>query len=118
MAGTGKRADAKKPSIWSDPHYFGRFGFTPKGVKEKIKAVNLSYFEEHFEKLVKEKKIEHKEGIYVIDLSKIGFNKLLGTGNVSKKFRFIAKYASSGAVDKVKKNGGEVVTLEEKKETQ
>ena len=27
MAGSGKRADSKKPSIWKDKRYFGKFGF-------------------------------------------------------------------------------------------
>ena len=26
MAGSGKRADSKKPSVWADANYFGKHG--------------------------------------------------------------------------------------------
>ena len=30
MAGTGKRADQNKPSIWKNKKYFGKYGFKKK----------------------------------------------------------------------------------------
>jgi large subunit ribosomal protein L15 len=108
MAGTGKRADTKKPSIWKDAHYFGKWGFRQKGPKRKIIPVNLSFFEDNCEKLLGEKKIEHQNGVYIIDLAAVGFNKLLGGGVVTKKFKFKATYASQKAIDKVKEKGGDV----------
>ena len=110
MAGTGKRADAKKPSIWKNKKYFGKFGFKSKS--KKIKAINLSYFEEKLDMLLADKKIEQKEGFYVIDLLPLGFNKLLGNGKITKKCKFKAKYASQKAIEKVKKSGGEIILTE------
>lgn len=112
MAGTGKRADSMKPSIWKNIKYFGKFGFVKKGSKEKIIPINIAYFEEHLDKLFKDKKIEQKDNFYVVNLNLLGFNKLLGTGKPTKKFKFITKYASKGAIEKVKKSGGEVVVQE------
>lgn len=112
MAGTGKRADSIKPLIWGNPLYFGRHGFIKKGPKKKIIPINISYFEENFDTLLKEKKIEHKDSMYVAELEKLGFNKLLGAGKITKKFKFITKYAAKGAVEKVKKSGGDVVLQE------
>jgi len=109
MAGTGKRADTVKPLIWDNLKYFGRYGFRKKGPKEKIVPINISYFEEHFDRLLKEKKIEQKDGMYLVEIEKLGFNKLLGAGKVTKKFKLITKYAAKTAVEKVKKSGGDVI---------
>jgi len=115
MAGTGKRGDAKKPGIWKDKKYFGKHGFKrPKKITIKIKAINLKTIEQGIESLLSKKLIEKKNDTYVIDLKKLGFNKLLSTGKVTKKFNIKCEYASKKAVEKIKKAGGDIV-LEEKK---
>ena len=111
MAGTGKRADQKKPSIWKDKDYFGKHGFISKTPKVKIKAVNVMYIEQHISKFISEKLISKDGTSYSVDLEKLGFNKLLGDGRVSMKFRIKAPYASKSAVEKVKEAGGEVTGL-------
>jgi len=100
-AGTGKRGDAMKSSYWKDKKYFGKYGFKKKGVKKEVKAVNIDYIEENLNRFLKEGD--------VIDLEKFGYNKLLGKGNVKSKLKIKVESASSGAVEKVKKAGGEVV---------
>lgn len=115
MAGTGKRGDAKKPSIWKDKKYFGKHGFKrPKKITIEIKAINLKTIEQNLESLLSKKLIEKKNDSYVIDLKKLGFNKLLSTGKVTKKFSIKCEYASKKAIDKIKKAGGNII-LEEKK---
>ena len=108
MAGTGKSADTRKPSIWKE-EYFGKFGFNPKGLKEEIKTVDLRFIGENLDRLVKEKLMAKEGDYYVLDLAKLNFNKLLGNGRATKKFKITAKYASSSAIEKVKKVGGEVL---------
>lgn len=108
MAGTGKRADSIKPSIWKDTKYFGKHGFIPKGIKEKINAVNIDFIEENLVKFLGKNLISKEKDVYVIDLKKLGYNKLLGNGKVSNKFRIITKYASGNAVEKIKQAGGEI----------
>jgi len=104
MAGTGKKGDAKKPSVWKNKKYFGKFGFKPKGLKRDIKTVDLRFIGENLDKL------GAKEGDgYIIDLKKLNFNKLLGNGSVTNKLKIIVNSASSSAVEKVKKAGGEVL---------
>ena len=39
LAGSGKRSDSKKPSLWKEK-YFGKFGFVSKN-KSTINAVNI-----------------------------------------------------------------------------
>lgn len=109
MAGTGKRGDAKKPSIWKNKKYFGKYGFKKKGVVYDAKSVNIFYIEENLEKLLANKLVVKEGDVYVVDLGKLGFNKLLGSGRVTKKFKIITDSASSSAVEEIKKNGGEVL---------
>ena len=110
MAGTGKRADSKKPSIWKED-YFGKHGFVSKTPKVKINAVNISYLEEHLNNYLSSDLIKQENGFYYVELEKLGFNKLLGDGKVSMKFKIKAPYASKTAVEKVKEAGGEVIGL-------
>lgn len=114
-AGTGKRGDAKKTKIWKDAKYFGKYGFKSKGF-QSIKSVNLNFIEDKFESLVEKRLISEKGGVYEIDVSKLGFNKVLGTGNLSRKLKIYAQNFSKSAIDKIKAAGGEaVVTGAQKK---
>ena len=111
MAGTGKRADSKKPSIWKNLDYFGKHGFTSKTPKVKINAINISFIEQHISKFLSSNAIKKENNFYVVDLEKLGFNKLLGDGRASMKFRIKTPYASKAAVEKIKQAGGEVTGL-------
>jgi len=106
-ASSGKRSDSRKPSIWKDT-YFGKYGFTSRGVYKKIRPVNISFIEENLDKLVL-KKLAKKDGsTYLINLSDLGFNKLLGKGKAKTKLNITADYASSKAVASVKSANGTV----------
>src|SRR3989338_11370572 len=94
MAGSGKRADSKKPSIWKDKNYFGKHGFISKSTSVKIKGINISDLEQHIQKFVSQKLATHENGVYVVELEKLGYNKLLGTGAVSQKFKIKTDFAS------------------------
>lgn len=111
MAGTGKRADSKKPSIWKDLDYFGKHGFVSKTPKVKINPVNISFIEQHIDKFISNNSIKKEDGFYSVELGKLGFNKLLGDGRVSMKFKIKTPYASKAAVEKIKTAGGEVIGL-------
>jgi large subunit ribosomal protein L15 len=110
MAGTGKRGDAKKPVVWKKK-YFGKFGFKKKNIKAKIKAITIKTVEQQIEKWAKLKLAEEKSGVINVDLAKIGYNKLLSNGRISKKLKISVPYASAKAVEKVKSAGGEIVGL-------
>ncbi|MBI2135060.1 uL15 family ribosomal protein [Candidatus Woesearchaeota archaeon] len=107
MAGSGKRADSKKPSIWEE-RYFGKFGFKSKSTTD-IRPVNIEYLEANIEKLSRQNSITKEKDVYSVDLEKLGFNKLLGSGKVLNKYRIRVPYASKKAIDKVKGSGGEVI---------
>lgn len=107
MAGTGKKADQKKPSIWKDEKYFGRHGFDSK-TRIDVNAINIFYIEEHFDSLLKNNKIKKESDMFVINLKDLNANKLLGSGTPSRKYSIKSIYASAGAIEKIKNAGGNV----------
>ena len=107
-AGSGKRADQKKPSNW-DEVYFGKKGFTSKSRRAKDDIINLNILEEMVPKFLAAKNATKEGAVVVIDLEKIGFTKLLGSGSVTTKMKITVPYASANAITRVKEAGGEVI---------
>ncbi len=92
------------------PEYlWGAHGFTSHHPKEEISTINIGVLNENIDSLVENGFAKLDGDIYEVDLSKIGINKLLGKGKVTKKMRVKVKYASSNAVEKIEDVGGEVV---------
>jgi len=101
MAGTGKRADQKKTFVLNNLYpYFGKQGFTSrKTEKKRDKELNLREIEERFP--AGEVNLEDY--------------KILGDGEIIKKFVIKARAASKSAIEKIEKAGGKII-LPEKKE--
>lgn len=110
MAGTGKRADQKKLSVLKEygTSYFGKKGFF-KHNKKIVNAINISYIEEQLPELVAKKLASEENGKFVIDLKNLGYDKLLGSGKITKQFVITAESASKKAVERIKKVGGEII---------
>lgn len=106
MAGTGKKADQKRPSIWKDTKYFGRYGF--KSRAKKLRTLNLFYIEDHFDALVKGGKIKKDGDSYSLNLKDFDADKLLGSGAVEHKLKITCDAASESAIAKVGEKGGTV----------
>ena len=88
------------------PNHYGRHGFKrPQSIKKADKTINVGQLEEKF------------HGKKDIDLTKEGFDKLLGGGEINSSIKIKVKNASGKAIEKIKKKGGEVVLPEIKKET-
>lgn len=96
MAGSGKRADQKKTYIlrYFGNEYYGKRGFHSIN-KKNIKIINLD----------KLNNIDKEE----INLKELGYTKLLGRGNITKKVKVHIEYASKSAIEKIKEKGGEVI---------
>lgn len=108
LAGTGKKADQKRPSIWKDPKYFGRYGFVSR--KKPLRAINLFYIEEHFDSLLKDGKIKQEGELFLVDIAELKADKLLGSGEPTRKYKIKASHASESAKAKVSEKGGIVET--------
>ena len=105
MSGTGKRADHKKTLITKlyGNKYFGKQGITSKGTKkDKENRINLRDIELNLSKYSKDSKSEKIE----INLSNY---KILGTGEVKNKLIIKAKSASKKAIEKIEKQGGQII---------
>lgn len=92
----------------------GSRGFLPKRGSQPVKAVNVSYFtDSRLEKLLEEGKALKEGDFFIIDLSKLGYQKLLGTGRIAVKLKIYVSSYSKHAEEKVKSAGG-VISSEEK----
>jgi len=96
------------------PGWIGKHGFTsPHQKMEERTSINLSQLEE----MILEGKIEYtKEGeTYIVDLTKMGIDKLLGTGKISIPVKVTVLSSSKKAAEKIGKSGGEIRLVEEEK---
>ena len=103
----GHRKVGRHKHLWSwvvthEPNYFGKSGFTsPKAVHSKVNTINLKKLEE----LVQVSQQEKPQ----INLTEMGYTKLLGTGKVTKPLKIqVASYSKSAAT-KIAEAGGEIV---------
>lgn len=109
-AGSGKRGDANKPYFRVKlKKELGKFGFSNNKYRQFYEPVNLYYLENSFETLKSKGFIKENSGLFSLDVSKLGFNKLLGTGKPTRKYEIIVDYASKSAIEKVTALGGKVV---------
>jgi len=92
------------------PDYFGRHGFKrPQSVVFKNKTINLSDLELSLEALKSKGIAETKQGRLVVDLRKMGIDKLLGSGKISTPVDVIVDGASDKAKKKLEKIGGKLM---------
>ena len=112
MAGSGKRADQKKPSILNlyGNDYYGKRGFhRPQKMIQHIKAINLNELQRRLDSYVMKKLITKDKDFYVVDLEKLGYQKLLSGGELDVKLKITAPYFSEKAIKKVEGKGGVIV---------
>jgi large subunit ribosomal protein L15 len=82
--------------------YFGKHGFhSPQSIHRKENTINLSKLEEIAQSQTN------------VNLTELGYTKLLGSGKVSKAFMVTVPAASKTAVAKINTAGGKVTTEEE-----
>lgn len=105
-AGSGKKADAKKPHYWD--REFGKHGFIAHNHQIVDVTINLKDIEQRLPHWIAQKHATVAAGVTTVDLSKLGFTKLLGDGRATKKLHVTVASASEKAVEKVKAAGGTV----------
>jgi len=108
----GHRKVGRHKHLWSyvttyEPNYFGKKGFTsPKSLKRKENAINLKKLNELSQKL----SVKKEKGKLHLDLTSLGYTKLLGTGSISKALSVNVASCSKSAAEKIKEAGGQVLT--------
>jgi large subunit ribosomal protein L15 len=97
-----------------EPDYFGKKGFTsPKSLRQRVKIINVGVLDETAEKL----STREEKGKSFIDLEKLGYTKLLGTGNITKPLVVKVPSYSKSAAEKIKEAGGQILTESEELES-
>jgi len=115
MAGSGKRADQKKPTILKlyGNSYFGKVGFTSKN-RKKISPINIRTIENKLYSWLKNGVLKRENDLIKINLNEMGYNKLLSKGKPKNKFDIEVEYASRNAVEKIQKSGGKINVINRK----
>ncbi len=89
---------------------WGAHGFKrPQTVVMANSAINLKALEENASEWVDQGSATKKGKTISIDLKKMGYDKLLGTGVPSQAYNITISAASAKAVEKVEAAGGEII---------
>ncbi len=92
------------------PDYFGHHGFKrPQSVVTHKITVNLSEVEQSLPSLAKDGFAVQKDGKWTVDLTKLGIDKLLGSGRISTPISIKVPEASASALEKLKAAGGMIM---------
>ena len=99
----GHRKVGRHKHLWSyvttyEPDYFGKHGFTsPQSLHRKENTINLN-------------KLEEIAQTPQINLTELGYTKLLGTGKITKPLTIQIPSYSKSAAEKIKKAGGQIIS--------
>ena len=93
-----------------EPDYFEKRGFTSqKAISRKTNVINVGELDELAHKLAAEKKLERKQKKTFLDLAKLGYDKLLGTGKITKPMLVKVVAHSEAAAKKIDEAGGQIL---------
>jgi large subunit ribosomal protein L15 len=98
----GNRKVGRHKHLWSkivtsEPNYFGKHGFhSPQAIHKIEKTINLQ-------------KIDQMAVSSEINLTELGYTKLLGSGKLTKALTIQVKEASKSAQQKVQNAGGKLI---------
>ena len=106
----GHRKVGRHKHLWSyvtahEPNYFGKKGFTsPQSLKRKENTINIKQLNDLTAKTL------GKNGKTQINLTNLGYTKLLATGKITKPLVITIASCSKTAAEKIEKAGGKVLT--------
>ncbi|HLN46294.1 MAG TPA: uL15 family ribosomal protein [Candidatus Sulfotelmatobacter sp.] len=90
-----------------EPDYFGKHGFTSR--QSKVRSTNVINISK-LDALVMQLPAEQEQ---TIDLTSLGYVKLLGTGKITKPVTVKVQSASKSAAEKIQNAGGKILTVAE-----
>ena len=96
------------------PTYWEKHGFvSTRTLNKKVRVINVGKLDDLTTKLQDEKKLEHKDQKIFLDLQNLGYDKLLGTGEISKPMLVKIGSCSESASRKLEEAGGAIFKEEE-----
>jgi len=100
--------------IKHDPDYFKKKGFvSTRTLGTKVSVINVGKLDDLVDKLDAEKKLERKEKKIFLDLESLGYDKLLGTGEIIKPMLVKVASYSEAASRKLEEAGGQILKEKE-----
>ena len=112
----GERKAGRHKGGWTyvlryEPHYWGKIGFhSIKSLQCKTNTINVGDLRTLAEKLEVQNQLEQKDGKILLDLDKLGYTKLLGTGKVTEPIVLKTSAHSASAAKKIEEAGGQILT--------
>jgi large subunit ribosomal protein L15 len=114
----GGRNVGKHKHLWSyvlryEPDYFGKSGFkTPQGItgESNPNTINISQIDQMIDKQTRTKTITKKRGKPYIDLTSLGYQKLLAKGKLTKPAIIKINKWSESAAKKIEEAGGQIIS--------
>ncbi len=95
-----------------DPNHYGKYGFKrPQKTITRFKTVNLDFIDEKASELLGKGLATKDNGIIVMDVTELGYNKVLGNGRITQPLIIKSPKFSQSALTKIENAGGEAVIL-------
>ena len=111
--GTGKAGLDKHKWTYvlaHDPTYWEKKGFvSARTLGKTVSIINVGKLDDLADKLESEKKLEQKEKKIFLNLESLGYDKLLGTGEISKPLLVKVASYSESASKKLEEAGGSIL---------
>ena len=113
----GERKSGRHKHLWTyvqryEPDYYGKKGFkTPQTItgQSHPNTINIQQLDELINKQTRHKQITKKQNKPYIDLTNLGYQKLLAKGNLTKPALIkIASYSKTAA-KKIQEAGGQII---------
>ena len=108
--GRGQAGGNKHHWTWmviNDPNHFGKYGFKrPQKTIQKFKPINLAFIDNEIQKFLAEDRAVEEDGQIVLDVTELGYNKVLGKGNLSTSMVIKSPMFSKSAIAKIEEAGG------------
>lgn len=113
----GKGMSGGHKHMWSwivkyDPKHYGKYGFKrPPKTIAKINPVNLDFLSEKANELVNNGLATEENKIITINVTDLGYDKVLGKGKLTKPLIIKSPNFSQSALNKIESAGGEAITI-------
>jgi large subunit ribosomal protein L15 len=113
----GGRKVGRHKHLWTyvlryEPDYFGKHGFkTPESItgKSNPTTINISQIDQIIDKQTRTKTIAKKRGKPYLDLTSLGYQKLLAKGTLTKPAIIKINKWSESAAKKIQEAGGQII---------
>lgn len=91
-----------------EPDHFKKDSFKPPK-KTQVNAINIGELDEQVSRFLSENKATEKDDCIHIDLSQLGYSKLLGRGRTTHPFAVKVDSSTKSAAEKVRKAKGRIL---------